>query len=68
MSGYKTYIVAVAMLVYAVIGLALRYDEPTDSIRLILEALAIIGLRIGVAKGERAQIQRPTGEVHDGID
>lgn len=56
LSGYKTYLIVAAMIVYAILGLVLGYQESPEVIRLILEALAIAGLRIGVAK---AEILRP---------
>lgn len=42
LEGYKTYIVAGAMIVYVLLGYALGKPFDTD---LLLQALAIIGLR-----------------------
>lgn len=47
--GKKTYITVGAMIVYAVLGIYLKYMQPTDAITLILQALGIGGLRAGIA-------------------
>lgn len=47
LSGKKTYIVAVAMIVYALLG---QYIGKELDVNLILEALAIAGLRAGISK------------------
>ena len=49
--GKKTYLVAGAMILYAVLGLVLGYTEPDAAITLVLEALALAGLRLAVAHG-----------------
>lgn len=48
MSGYKTYLVALAMIVYAWAGVALGKTDPAHAIDLTLEALALAGLRNGI--------------------
>lgn len=50
LSGRKTYITAVAMIIYAVLGVYLKYMQSTDAITLILQALGISALRAGIAK------------------
>lgn len=52
LQGKKTYIVAGLMVAYAVLGMSLGYQEPTDAFQLILEAMGLVGLRLGVAKAE----------------
>jgi len=49
LAGKKTYLIAAAMILYAVCGLLLGYTEPDAAITLILEALALAGLRLGIA-------------------
>lgn len=49
-NGYKTYLVAAAMLVYALIGLALGWVPAEAGMGLVFQALAIAGLRHGVEK------------------
>ena len=48
--GYKTYIVAGLMAVYAIAGGVLGYHDWNDAAAMLLEAAAIAGLRHGVAK------------------
>jgi len=50
MNGRKTYIVGIAMIVYAVAGVASQSHDFNSAIELILEALAIMGLRHGISK------------------
>lgn len=50
LSGYKTYILCGAMLVFATLGLVLDKLTGAEAGTLILEALAIAGLRNGIAK------------------
>jgi len=50
MNGRKTYIVGIAMIVYAVAGVASQSHDFSSAIELILEALAIMGLRHGIGK------------------
>lgn len=49
MQGYKTYIVAVLMVIYAVSAYFLGKD-PEFNIQMVLEALGLSALRAGVAK------------------
>lgn len=49
LSGRKTYIVAGAMIVYAVLGVYLKDMQPTDAGTVILQALGIAGLRAGIS-------------------
>ena len=53
-SGWKTYAVAVAMIVYAWAGVAIGKVTPEHAIDLTWEALAVAGLRSGV-KSEAAK-------------
>jgi len=48
--GKKTYIVCALMVVYAVVGYALSKVDGGSATELVLEALAIAGLRAGVAR------------------
>lgn len=50
--GRRTYLVVLAMLVYAGLGLALGKIEDGEAMKLILEALAVAGLRAGIANKE----------------
>lgn len=50
--GWKTYAVAATMLTFAVLGLALGHLDGAEFGRMVLEALGLIGLRLGVAKAE----------------
>ncbi|KKM85362.1 hypothetical protein LCGC14_1289740 [marine sediment metagenome] len=52
LTGSKTYMVVAAMILYAILGLVLGYQEAPEAMKLVLEALAVAGLRIGVAKAE----------------
>jgi len=52
LSGKKTYIVAAAMLAYAFGGMFLGYVETSEGIPLVMEAGAIIALRLGIKKAE----------------
>ena len=48
--GKKTYIVAGLMCIYAVVGYFLGKETPDELVKMILEALAVAGLRAGIAK------------------
>ena len=50
LKGYKTFIVAGAMLAYACIGYFLDLNTNDESLRLVFEALGLITLRLGVNK------------------
>lgn len=50
LSGKKTYIVGVLMIVFCGLGYILGYLEPTEATTVLLEALAIMGLRHGMVK------------------
>ena len=50
LSGKRTYIIATLMLVYGLGGLALGELETTEVGRIVLEGLALVGLRAGIAK------------------
>lgn len=47
-SGYKTYLVAIAMLTYAWVGVGLGKVTPDHAVETTFEALAIAGLRNGI--------------------
>jgi len=49
LKGKKSYIVAAAMLAYAVIGVVLGRIPNADAGLVILEALAVAGIRHGIA-------------------
>lgn len=51
--GKKTYIVAVLMLTYAVLGVVLQQHDADAALRMILEALGLGALRSGVATDTR---------------
>ena len=50
LSGKKTYITVLCMLAYAVAGYFLGKETADESVKLVLEALAVAGLRAGIAK------------------
>jgi len=52
LSGKKTFLVAGAMIAYAIGGMVLGYVEPSEGVPLVMEALAIAALRLGIAKAE----------------
>ncbi len=47
--GRKTYLVSLAMLLFAISGLFLGQLDSNQATTVILEALAIAGLRAGIA-------------------
>lgn len=49
MEGYKTYLVALGMLAYNVLGWLLGYTESIN-VQQVLEALGLAALRAGVKK------------------
>lgn len=51
LSGSKTYIVALLMIIYAGSGYLLQDVSQAQAMTLILQALAIAGLRNGIQKG-----------------
>lgn len=51
--GKKTYIVAMVMIAYAVMVMGLGGQSHTEAVELILNALAIAGLRAGVSKADK---------------
>ena len=51
LSGRKTYLVSLLMIVFAVSGFFIGNVSQKEMIELILEALAIGGLRAAVTKG-----------------
>jgi hypothetical protein len=50
LEGKKTYIVVLAMIAFAASGLFLGRLDGQEAVKLILEALAILGLRDAIAK------------------
>ncbi len=50
LDGYKTYIVAVGLIMWAAGGLAAGKVDGNTAVQSILIALGMMGLRIGVAK------------------
>lgn len=53
LSGYKTYIVAAALIVHAITGFVTGEMPQQEAVTLILEALGLGGLRAGVASVRR---------------
>ncbi len=47
--GYKTYAVCAAMLIYAAIGWYFHYNTQEQSVQMIFNALALVGLRKAVS-------------------
>jgi hypothetical protein len=52
LSGKKTYLAASLMIVYAISGLLLGHIDPGEAWESILQATAIIGLRLGIEKSK----------------
>jgi hypothetical protein len=52
LAGKKTYLAAAALVAYAVGGYALGYVEPVTAVEFVLQAAAIVGLRLGISKAE----------------
>ena len=52
LAGKKTYIVAIATVIYAVLGLILGYQSSEIAVPLILGALGLAGLRIGIGNNK----------------
>ena len=48
LTGYKTYIVVAAMIIYAVVVHGIYQGDWNAAVQLILEALALLGIRFGV--------------------
>jgi len=51
LQGKKTFLAAAAMIAYAIAGAAIGAHDISAVMPTILEALAIIALRLGLAKG-----------------
>ena len=51
LSGYKTYIVVVCMILYAGTGYMLGHISADEAVRLIMEAAGLGALRAGISKG-----------------
>ena len=49
LSGYRTYLVAVGMILYEILGWAFGH-KPALNMQVILEALGLAALRAGVSK------------------
>ena len=49
-NGYKTYLVAAAIVVYAIGGFALGLHSQDRVIELFLQSFALVGLRHGISK------------------
>lgn len=50
LAGWKTYLVGFAMILYAVVVLGLQNGDWNSAVEMVLAALAVMGLRAGVAK------------------
>ena len=50
LTGYKTYIVGLGMILYGIGGLAAGIHDWDTASRLVLEGLAFMGLRAGISK------------------
>lgn len=57
LSGYKTYIVAGLMVLYAISGFLLNDLSQAQAMTILLNALGIAGLRNGIQKGFESLIQ-----------
>lgn len=57
LSGYKTYIVAGLMVLYAISGFLLNDLSQAQAMTILLNALGIAGLRNGIQKGFDSLIQ-----------
>lgn len=51
MTGYKTYVVGIGMIVYGAIGTMLGYLDANAGTMIIMNGCAVMGLRHGVSKG-----------------
>ena len=51
LSGYKTYLVAAAIVAYQILGYPLGYTSSIDTNR-VLEALGLAALRAGIGKAK----------------
>lgn len=49
LSGYKTYIIAIGMALYALSAWGLGHIDANEAMRLLMEAAAFAGLRAGVS-------------------
>ena len=49
-NGKKTYLTAIGMLVYAVLGWALNFLTPQAAMDIIWAALSLVGIRSAIAK------------------
>jgi len=54
LSGYKTYLVGIGMILYGVGGYAAGLHDWDTALKLILEGLGLMGLRAGVSKAIKA--------------
>ena len=50
LNGKKTYLVAGATLLYALVGFALGYQSPDEAMKLVMGSAAIAALRHGMEK------------------
>lgn len=48
--GYKTYLIALAMVCYAILGMAAGWINGSVGLPIIMNGLALAGLRHGVQK------------------
>lgn len=51
LQGKKTYLVSLAMVLYAVLGFALGQLDQEMTVQLVLSALGLSALRAGISKG-----------------
>lgn len=51
LEGKKSFIVAAAMIFYAVVVLGFQGGDWNEATKLILEGLALFGLRLGISNG-----------------
>ncbi len=52
LNGYKTYAVALGMVFYAILGLALGIMAPEEAGKLIFEAMGLAALRNGITNSK----------------
>lgn len=55
LTGKKTYIIAIGMILYAALGYAFHYVPGDMAWSIVLQALAIAGLRKGIATSTPTQ-------------
>ena len=52
LSGYKTHLMSLLILMYAIAGVILGYHDANHAVELVLASGALSALRLGVSKTE----------------